>query len=407
MTDGQFRSTQAYSNVGHAFAHLFMLIYPTVVIALESEFAAPFHQLIGLMLVGNILFGAAALPAGYLGDRWSAARMMVIFFIGTGSASILTGCATSPFQIAAGLALVGLFGSIYHPVGIAWIARRTVNRGRALGWNGVYGSIGVGLAPVLAGVITEYWSWRMAFVLPGLLCVLAGLSLWLAILRGRIVDEKADMRAMPAEAGTRDMRRAAFVLLITISCTGLIYQATSFALPKLFETRLAGLLDNNLALVGILVSAIYFVSGAAQIVGGWLADRFDLKRVYLVCWILQVPLLVIAASIDAALLIPVAAAMVVCNTLSAPSENSLFARYTPPRWRGTAFGIKFVLSLGVSAAAIPLIAWVYAMSGGFLWLLYGLATVALIAAGVSLLLPRSRTEARLHGIGRPQTDAAD
>ena len=82
MADNNFRLAQIFSNTGHAFSHLFMLIYPTVVIALEAEFSSPYHKLIGLILIGNILFGAAALPAGYLGDKWGAVRLMILFFIG-------------------------------------------------------------------------------------------------------------------------------------------------------------------------------------------------------------------------------------------------------------------------------------------------------------------------------------
>jgi MFS transporter, FSR family, fosmidomycin resistance protein len=387
MSDRNSQITLAFSSGGHAFSHFFMLIYPTVVLALEGEFSAPYHQLIALMLIGNILFGAAALPAGFLGDKWSASRMMVLFFVGTGVGSILTGLSSSLFQIAAGLALVGLFGSIYHPVGIAWVVRKVANRGRALGWNGVFGSIGVGLAPLLASGLTDLWSWRVAFIVPGVVSIAVGLGLWVLIATGRMVDEKGPTSTAPSEASKGDMKRGALLLLITVSCTGLIYQATSFALPKMFETRLSDYLGEGLLGIGALVSAVYFISGAAQLVGGWLADRFELKRVYLTCWLLQVPLLLIAASLDSALLLPVAAAMVVSNTIGSPSENSLFARYSPPKWRSTAFGVKFVLTLGVASAAVPLIAWIHKETGGFLMLFVVLAGVAVLAALASALLP--------------------
>ena len=387
MTDRNSQLTLAFSSGGHAFSHFFMLIYPTVVLALESEFSAPYHQLIALMLIGNILFGAAALPAGFLGDKWSASRMMVLFFIGTGVGSILTGLASSLFQIAAGLALVGLFGAIYHPVGIAWVVRKVANRGKALGWNGVFGSIGVGMAPLLASGLTDLWSWRVAFILPGLISIAVGLGLWALIATGRMVDDNIQIAAAPREASKGDMKRGALLLLVTVSCTGLIYQATSFALPKMFETRLSEYLGDGLLGVGLLVSAVYFASGATQLVGGWLADRFELKRVYLTCWVLQAPLLLIAASLDSALLLPVAAAMVVSNTIGSPSENSLFARYSPPKWRSTAFGVKFVLTLGVASAAVPLIAWIHKETGGFLMLFVVLAGVAVLAALAAALLP--------------------
>ena len=60
MVDQNFRYTQVFSNTGHALSHLFMMIYPTVVLALEGEFSAPYHVLISLMLAGNILFCSGA-----------------------------------------------------------------------------------------------------------------------------------------------------------------------------------------------------------------------------------------------------------------------------------------------------------------------------------------------------------
>ncbi|MBT5914306.1 MAG: MFS transporter [Rhodospirillaceae bacterium] len=387
MADQSFRLAQIFSNTGHAFSHLFMLIYPTVVIALESEFSLPYHRLIGLILIGNILFGAAALPAGYLGDKWGAVRLMVLFFAGTGTGSILVGMASTEIQLASGFAVVGLFGAIYHPVGIAWVARRVVNRGKALGFNGVFGSIGVGLAPILAAVLTDFWSWRAAFILPGIISIVIGCILAVMFIRGKITDGETANGKEPSEATETEMKRGVLLLLITVACTGLIYQATSFALPKLIELRLSGILGEGLIGVGAIVSVIYFLSGGAQLIGGWLADRFKLTKVYLVCWLLQIPLLVLAAIIHSGLLIPVLAAMVVSNTIGSPAENSLFAKYSPPKWRSTAFGIKFVLALGVASASIPLISWVFAETGEFVWLFLMLTGLSILATVIAAFLP--------------------
>ena len=387
MVKKSFRLAQIFSNTGHAFSHLFMLIYPTVVIALEAEFSAPYHRLIGLILIGNILFGAAALPAGYLGDRWGPVRLMVLFFVGTGAGSILVGMASTEIQLASGFAVVGLFGSIYHPVGIAWVARRVLNRGKALGLNGVFGSIGVGMAPVLAAALTDYWSWRVAFIAPGIISILIGCVLAIMYFKGVVVDGETVNESERPEASKTDMKRGVLLLLVTVACTGLIYQATSFVLPKLIEVRLSGVLGDGLLGVGAIVSVIYFISGGAQLVGGWFADHFKLKKVYLVCWLLQVPLLVITAFLHSALLIPVLGVMVVTNTIGSPTENSLFAKYSPPKWRSTAFGIKFVLALGVASVSIPLISWIFEETGEFVWLFVGLAGVSFIAVVISAFLP--------------------
>lgn len=386
------RLSLGFSSVGHFYSHFFMLLYPTVVIVLESVFDVPYHELIGLMFLGNLLFGLCAIPAGYLGDRWSATGMMVVFFLGTGLMSILTGFATSLFQIAAGLTAIGFFASIYHPVGIAWVVRHVANRGRALGINGVFGSLGVGSAPLIAALLSDLGSWRLAFILPGIVCVATGLVLAFGVWRGWIEKDVQKGPAAPAEASRKDMQRGALALAVTVCCSGLIYQATSFALPKLFEDRLGGFVGEGLFGIGLLVSAIYFCSGGAQIVGGWMADRFNKKRVYLTSWLVQLPLLVVVASIDSLLLFPAAIVMVVSNTIALPTENALFARFTPPAWRGTAFGVKFLLTLGVSAGAVPLLAWVYSATGGFQWLFLILGAIALTAFSAASLLPSGEGE---------------
>src|SRR5919205_2280827 len=100
------RLAQYFSNVGHLLSHLLMLLYPTVVLTLERQFSLSYGELLALSVTGAFLYGICALPAGWLGDRWSAEYMMVIFYVGSGAAAVLTGLATGPLGIAVGLTLV-------------------------------------------------------------------------------------------------------------------------------------------------------------------------------------------------------------------------------------------------------------------------------------------------------------
>ncbi len=97
----------SFSSVGHFFAHLLMLLYPTVVLVLERQWDMSYGDLLSLSLGGFVLFGLGALPAGWLGDRWSAEGMMVVFFVGTGVAAIATGLTDGPVALALGLAAIG------------------------------------------------------------------------------------------------------------------------------------------------------------------------------------------------------------------------------------------------------------------------------------------------------------
>ncbi len=380
---------QAFSNIGHAYSHILTILYPTVVLALEREWGLSYGELIALMLAGQILFGAAALPAGWLGDRWSTLGMMVVFFVATGMAAILTGLARNTFEIALGLALIGLFASIYHPVGMAWLVRTAVNRGRALGTNGVFGAVGLAVAPLIAGALTDLISWRAAFIIPGASAAVFGVALLFAWRLGYVCDTRADVRPQP-EPERGHVVRAIFVLSVTMMCVGLIGQAFSVLLPKLFAERLQDVTGGGTLGAGTLVTIVYLFAALAQYVGGRLADRFPMRNVYIGAFVIQTPVLFLAALLDSWPLLFVSIAMVFINVAALPAENGLLAKYTPGKWRATAYGAKFVLALGVSAAAIPLIAYVHDTTGGFFWLFVLMGILAAVVFLAALLLPSER-----------------
>jgi MFS transporter, FSR family, fosmidomycin resistance protein len=380
------RLALGFSSVGHFFAHLLMLLYPTIVLALEGRWGMSYGDLLSLSLGGFVLFGLGALPAGWLGDRWSAEGMMVVFFLGTGVAAMATGLTDGPVTLALGLAAIGLFGSIYHPVGTAWLVRNAKNRGRALGVNGIAGGTGLGAAALVAGALTQIINWRAAFVIPGALCAATGVALLCCVRGGRVVPAKVDRHFEP-EASRSDVLRTFIVLSFTMLADGTISQAIPVALPKAFAAGLTGLTDGGTLDAGGFVTLVFLVAATAQLLGGWLADRFAMKAVYILAWAVQAPLFILAAQ---ARDIPLLATMMAVNylgVLAVPAENALLARYTPAHWRATAYGAKFLLALGVSTIGIKLVAVIYDGVGSFAPLWLTLAGCAGFVAFAALFLP--------------------
>ena len=202
------RPTVAFVNVGHTYAHLFMLLYPTVVLALEGSWGLGYAELLPLGVAGCFLFGIGALPAGWLADRWNSARLMVMFYVGTGAASILTGLALGPWTLALGLTLIGLFASIYHPVTIAWLVGADDRPDRALGINGIYGAAGICGAALVAGLLADLISWRAAFIVPGGVCLLTGTWFALRPITGKVVMERHTYRQDRRLPSADEARRA-------------------------------------------------------------------------------------------------------------------------------------------------------------------------------------------------------
>lgn len=391
MIERSARLSQIFAWLGHGMMHLLVALFLTVVLALESEWALPYGELISLWTIGALLVGLGAPLAGLLGDRWSTPGMMVVFFTGAGLSAIACGLARDPMGMTLALAALGLFASIYHPVGMAWLVKSAVNRGMALGVFGVFGSLGVALAGMTAGGLIDLIDWRAAFWLPGAVSVVIGVALWAAILAGHVVDAAGD-RVAQTEASRGDVLRAFIVLSLTVFLGGLIYQATQVAMPKALAERLPEWAGTGALGAGLLFTVIYLVAGALQIPAGWLADRYPLRAVYIMSFLLQVPMLAAVAALTGVPYFVAAMLMVLTSVGALPAENVLMARYTPARWRGSAFGAKFVLSLGVGPVAVQLVSWLHESTGSFAWLYTVLALAASVAVLAGCLLPGGDTK---------------
>ncbi len=373
--------TIGMAGIAHVYSHMFVLFYATVVLVLEREWGLGYAELIALSIPSSILFGVCALPAGWLGDRWSETGMLTVFFLGVGAASIVTGLAGNPLQIAIGLGLIGVFASIYHPVGIAWLVKHASNPARALGINGVFGSIGTAGAAGVAGFLAEGFGWRAAFVVPGIVCLVTGLAFMAAVRRQAVGNRADDAAAVDAEPTGRERARAFGSLALLVLCAGLIYQVMATAMPKLFAERLTDWVGDNAAMIGGLVTICWLVGAAGPLIGGELAGRWRIRNLYLALLAIQILVAGIAYFLVHPALVPAVAMIVGLNTAGQPAENLLLARYTPVRWRGRMFGFKFVLTLGVSSLGVALVPAIHSLTGRL-----DLVPVAIgVFAGLALL----------------------
>jgi MFS family permease len=381
--------TLFFMNLGHAYDHLFMLLYPTAVLALERDFQASYAELIALSVWGFITFGAGTLPAGWLGDHWSRRGMMAIFFIGIGAASIATGLASGPIGIALGLAAIGLFASIYHPIGIAIVSETAAQAGlgRAMGINGVFGNLGVAGAGITAGVLVDLISWRAAFIVPGVISIVTGLA-YLALTAGA-ADLGAAKKRAPTAIARADQVRVFWVLVVATLFGGIIFHATTIGMPKVFDERLTGLVSSATG-IGGWVFVVFTVAAVAQLVVGQLIDRYPLKPVFVGVAVLQAPLLALAAVATDWTMIAAAILVMLAVFGTIPIHDVIVARYTTAEWRSRLYSVKYVFSFGVSAAAVPLIAGLHAWGGGFLAMFLVLAACAAVFLAAALAMPGAR-----------------
>jgi MFS family permease len=272
---------------------------------------------------------------------------------------------------------------------MSWLVKNTVNPGLSLGYQGLFGSLGVASAALIAGTLTDLINWRAAFIIPGALSIAVGIALAVCITLGLVTDRTADLRPQP-KPNRGDVIRAFLVLSVTMAVGGVMWNSMMVAMPKWFDGRLTTLVGDSTLGIGGLVTVIYLVGALPQLWGGWLADRLQTKYLYAGCLLLQVPMMMLAASLSGTPVLALALVMVSCQNLQIPVENVLLARFTPGRYRGLAYGAKYVLSFGVGPLAVQLVALSYGWSGGFDSLFLTLAGFALTAFFAALLLPADR-----------------
>lgn len=381
-----------FAAAGHFAHHVLTGLFLTLAIVLERVWEKPYAEIITLWTLGAMLIGLGAPAAGWLADRFGHARMMAVFYLGIGLSSVAAGFVAGPSGMAIALAAIGLFGALYHPVGMAWVsmAAPVEIRGRVMGWLGIAGSFGVALAAAIAGGLVAIAGWRAALIVPGVLTVAGGVMLLMAMAAGRIATVTAAHSGgvTTVEPDRRAPVGVLVVLAVTFTLGSIVYQAFQTALPKWLSDTLA--LDaGEAAQLGLVVGATLLLGSVGQLVGGRLADRLPFKWLYVATFALKLAPLALAALIGGPGAVLLAAIIGFTFDMSAPVENLLLARYSSGRRRGLAFGLKFAMGFAAAPIGVNLVAWTYAegASGApMLFAILAALTAAMLAA--ALLLPR-------------------
>ncbi|PPA02605.1 MFS transporter [Pseudomonas sp. MWU12-2312b] len=386
----QSRNVIRYINAAHVIDHMFMLIFPAAVLGMTQAFALDFAALIGLSLGGFIAFGACSLPAGWLGDHWSRRRMMLVFFFGIGASAIFTGLSHSAPMLVLGLTLIGIFAAIYHPVGTAMLVVYAQNRGREIGMNGMWGNLGVAFSALITGLLVAHFGWRAAFILPGVVAMVLGVGFALQV-REEPVPKRPHTPLKGAGGQRISMALVFGVLALATATGGVVFNATTMTYPKLFQERLHELFASPQTL-GVVVSLAYAFGAVAQLSIGRVLHRVSLKWPFVVLTMCQAPLLFALAYGEGWGVIALGAAFMFVVFGQVTVNDAMVANFVAPQWQSRVFALRYCLSFGASATAIPLISYVEPLQGlvGLYLILAAIAALTFVAA---LVFPRTPSEA--------------
>jgi len=393
-----------FVNFGHFTDHLFMLIFAKAAVSAGLAFGlaadGAYAEMIPYGVPSLILFGACAPIAAHMADKWSRNAMITVFFIGIGLAAVATSFAQTPLHIAFGLAGVGIFAAIYHPVGIAMVVEGGGRVGWRLGINGVWGNMGVAAAPLITGFTLAAYDWRLAFIIPGVLSVLIGIGFALFTRSGRAEAPEKTAREKAHVGFAPGWKRALISVALVTTAGGFVFGAMTFIIPRMFEVRMTGI-TSDIALTGTLAAAVYAVAAFAQMIVGRAIDNRRVKPILLMIALGQ-PVFIglMALQVDYALF---GAALLAMTFVfgQIPISDAVLSRYVPDEWRAKVLSIKFLLNLMVGALALLAARTVLAAGGGFQSVMVMLAMAACFIVLAALVLP-ARSGAELDAVSHPQ-----
>lgn len=345
------RVVRGLLNVAHALDHLFLLIFAAAISAMAPDMGlAQWQDLMPYGAGAFLMFGLGAWPAGRLGDLWGRRSMMLVFFFGIGAASILTAFTQTPWQLAASLSLIGLFASIYHPVGIPMLLERSAKPGATIGFNGLAGNLGVAAAALLTGFLIQALGWRAAFVVPGVLALGCG------VLFARVCPQELTAPAQ-RKGGAKIslpkawLARALLVMTAAAITNSVLFNFTTNGNGLLLAERFQGVMQDPVAL-GLLLAGVYALASLAQLVVGQLIHRFALKRFFMAMVLAQMPMLLLASQAQGWWLLAALTGAMVFIFGAIPFNDYLISRYVDDRLRSRVSGMRLGVSFGVSSLSV-------------------------------------------------------
>lgn len=339
------RRALLFASIAHALVHSFMLILPAVLIPIMNEFDISVTQVGFLGTLSYLMFGLGAIPSGWLTDKYGSRGLVIICLIGSGASSIFIGLSTDLVMLYAGLILLGLFTSIYHPAGLAMISRRIRNIPRALGYHGIFGNIGLAGAPLISGLIAGYGDWRDAYLLFGLLSLLIGIYFYLKPLtKGKLDGNEANHK----EGKTLFPELIIFYLSSIIF--GFVYRGTLTFMPYLFTYKVMlweGL--DPIAVGGVVTTAALLTGMLGQWLGGRAAERYSLTKTLIPLWVIvSISLMFMGMTAQYALVIW-AFIFTIFIFAGQPVGNTLLASYNSLKSRGKGYGLNIAIGFGIGS----------------------------------------------------------
>ena len=354
-------------SAGHGLTHWYPATFYILLPLIGKELGLSYTQ-IGFLMSAQHLAGALSnLPGGMIVDAiGKKGYLMAASLFWVGFPYALMSLTHSMWMLVVCVMLVGIGNNLWHPAAIPTLAHSYPQRkGLVLSFHGMGGNIGEALAPLAAGTLLAWFTWREVVVInivPGLVMATLILVLVGALTTARTTDSSKD-KTNEVNAGNGDKWNARQYLhdlgslmrnraLMLICISGGCRTLTQVGLLVFLPVYLAYEQGYSTIAIGVCMTVLQVAGLIAGPIAGHVSDKVGRRQVVLSSMILTGVTIIGMVFAGQSILFIVFVALVGFFLYAMrPVMQAWAVENTPKRLAGTGVGLQFtILAIGGSIA---------------------------------------------------------
>ena len=354
-------------SAGHGLTHWYPATFYILLPLIGKELGLSYTQIGFLMSAQHIAGALSNLPGGMIVDAiGKKGYLMAASLFWVGFPYALMSLTHSMWMLVVCVMLVGIGNNLWHPAAIPTLAHSYPQRkGLVLSFHGMGGNIGEALAPLAAGTLLAWFTWREVVVInivPGLVMATLILVLVGALTTARTTDSSKD-KTNEVNAGNGDKWNARQYLhdlgslmrnraLMLICISGGCRTLTQVGLLVFLPVYLAYEQGYSTIAIGVCMTVLQVAGLIAGPIAGHVSDKVGRRQVVLSSMILTgVTIIGMVFAGQSFLFIVFVALVGFFLYAMRPVMQAWAVENTPKRLAGTGVGLQFtILAIGGSIA---------------------------------------------------------
>ncbi len=369
--------------IAHSLNHSLFLVLPPLMTTIANDLHTSFGTIGIISTITFLTYGSGALIGGPLSDRIGSLKVVKLSIGLGGLMSLVFLFANSVLLFGAGMFLMALWASFYHPTVNGLIAKAFPDSvGGSMGIHNAAGNLGQVLTPTVAFFLGVTFNWRLSFVFFGVM------SVAIALLLNRIEVNEGDIVYSVKGYWQFLKTPGLWIAIIFNIFVGSLFRSIDLFFPsflsteKLYTGQIAAIANSMLIFFGIM----------GQLLGGRSSDKYGSQKT------LMIFTAGIVVSLLALMVLPtnIAVPLFIClygifMFGTQPTVTKLVSTLSPRNMMGLAYGVMFFSSFGIGSTSTSITGWIsdtYSMTTAF-WVLMGLSFVLLSISVIIYLKVKS------------------